>query len=166
MLNEYSIDCEVVTIYLNDGYFTKIHIKDINLISSLKWRAAVRPRSVYAIANLRIAKGLFKTVYMHRIILSAPPNVQVDHKDGDGLNNMPSNIRLATVSQNQMNMRKHKKKSGLKGAYYHKRDNRWLSQICINRTHYYLGCFLTEIDAHNAYCEASKKIHGDFGRVG
>lgn len=165
MLNEFKIEGDIATITLNNGYFAKVFVRDLPIISSLKWIALVQPRSVYAIAGYKVSKGVYRTAYMHRLIISAPKGIQVDHKDGDGLNNVSSNLRLATASQNQMNMRKHTKKSGLKGAYYHKRDNRWLAQISINRKHVYLGCYETEIEAHNAYCAASKKIHGEFGRT-
>lgn len=165
MINEFKIEGSIAIITLNKGYFAKTLVSDLHIISSLKWRALVQPRSVYAIANYKNDIGDHKTVYMHRLIISAPKGVQVDHKDGDGLNNLSSNLRLATASQNQMNMRKHIKKTGLKGAYYHKRDKCWISQISINRKHVYLGCYESEIDAHNAYCRASKEIHGDFGRV-
>ena len=165
MLNDFKIEDDVAIITLNKGYFAKVLVTDLPIISPLKWIALVQPRSVYAIAGHKVSKGVYKTAYMHRLIISAPKGIQVDHKDGDGLNNVSSNLRLATASQNQMNMRKHTKKAGLKGAYYHKRDNRWLAQISINRKHVYLGCYETEIEAHQAYCAASKEIHGDFGRI-
>jgi hypothetical protein len=165
MLNQFKIDGDLAIISLSKGYFAKVFIRDLSLISSLKWRPLVRPRTVYAIANYKIDGGIFKTVYMHRLISFAPKGLQVDHIDADGLNNLSSNLRIVTASQNQMNMRKHTKKTGLKGAYYHKRDQRWISQITINRKHVYLGCFDNELDAHNAYCAASKIIHGEFGRT-
>ena len=165
MINNFIIEGDVAIITLNKGYFAKVLVCDLPKISHLKWKALVHPRSVYAVAGYKVSKGVYKTVYMHRLIISAPKGIQVDHKDGDGLNNTSSNLRFATASQNQMNMRKHTKKTGLKGAYYHKRDNRWFSQISINRQHLFLGCYDTEIEAHHAYCEASKEIHGDFGRV-
>ena len=164
MINEFKIEGDIATITLNKGYFAKVYVSDLPLISALKWIALVQPRSVYAVSKQKLSKGIYKTVYMHRIIISSPKGLQVDHKDCDGLNNTSSNLRLATVSQNQMNMRRHSNKDGLKGAYYHKRDNRWLAQITINRNHVYLGCYESEIEAHKAYCAASKEIHGDFGR--
>lgn len=164
MLNEFKIDGDTAIISLSKGYFAKVFVRDLHLISSLKWRPLVSPRSVYAIANSKTDTGSYKTVYMHRLISFAPKGMQVDHKDGDGLNNLSSNLRIVTASQNQMNMRKHAKKTGLKGAYYNKRDRRWISQISINRRQVYLGCFDNELDAHNAYCDASKIIHGEYGR--
>ena len=165
MLNEYSTDGEIATITLNKGYSAKVFVSDLPLISSLRWRVAVQKRSIYVLAKKRISFGVFKTVLMHRLIMDAPYGTQVDHKDGDGLNNLSSNLRLVTRSQNQMNMRKHKNKVSLKGASYHKDKGRWSASISVNRKAIYLGYFDNEIDAHKAYCEASKKYHGDFGRT-
>jgi hypothetical protein len=45
------------------------------------------------------------TIYMHRFILDAPKGMQVDHRDGDGLNNTRANLRLCTGAQNVANQR-------------------------------------------------------------
>lgn len=165
MLNEFKIEGDIAIITLTKGYFAKVFVRDLPLISSFRWRTIVQKCSVYSIATKRVSTGVFKTVFMHRLILDAPSGVQVDHKDGDGLNNLASNLRLATRSQNQMNMRKHKKKASLKGASYDKSKNRWKAQISRDRKAIYLGYFDSEIEAHYAYCEASKKYHGEFGRT-
>lgn len=164
MLNEFKIEGDVAIITLTRGYFTKVFVKDLPLISSLKWRVHVKPRSSYAVAYFKASKGIYKLAYMHRIILNAPKNVFVDHKDRDGLNNLSSNLRFATPSQNGMNMIR-PKKNGLKGAHFHKGNNTWISQIQVNGKKIHLGTFHSEIEAHGAYCAASKELHGEFGRV-
>ena len=47
--------------------------------------------------------GQRKTLYMHRLIMDAPYDLQVDHIDRNRLNNQCSNLRFATRSQNQAN---------------------------------------------------------------
>ena len=47
--------------------------------------------------------GKRKALYMHRFIMDAPPDLQVDHIDRDRLNNTRANLRFATRSQNQGN---------------------------------------------------------------
>lgn len=165
MKNKYFIDGDIANIDIGHGKFARVNVCDLDLISDYDWRLLKAPRNFYCIANKRVSKGRFVTVHMHRIITNAPKGMQVDHIDSDGLNNTGSNIRVVTVSQNQMNKKRHKDKFGLKGAYYHARDNRWLSSICVDYKIIYLGCFKTEIEAHEAYCEASKKYHCEYGRA-
>lgn len=43
---------------------------------------------------------------LHRFLLKPPSGLQVDHKNGNGLDCRRSNLRLATHSQNQQNKRK------------------------------------------------------------
>ena len=52
-----------------------------------------------------------KLQYMHRIILDAPSNLEVDHINHDTLDNRRCNIRLCTRSQNMQNQRKSSGKS-------------------------------------------------------
>jgi hypothetical protein len=71
--------------------------------------------------------------YMHRIImqeqLQFAPELFVDHIDHNGLNNQRSNLRLVTVSQNNLNARGYcNNTSGQKGVYFDKHHNRW--KVC------------------------------------
>jgi hypothetical protein len=94
------------------------------------------------------------------------PTVEIDHADGDGLNNRWKNLRLATRSENNSNTRlpRHNT-SGLKGAYFDKRTGRWLAQIRHQKQQIYLGKFDTAEEAHAAYCEAAARHHGAFART-
>lgn len=94
-----------------------------------------------------------------------PCHLQIDHIDGNRLNNKFSNLRLATQTQNARNRGPNKKsKSGLKGAYWSKSQQTWTSQITINNKSIHLGYFLTPELAHMAYCKAAAELHGDFAR--
>ena len=42
-------------------------------------------------------------IYLHRLILDAPDDMEVDHINGDPLDNRRSNLRLVTHSQNMQN---------------------------------------------------------------
>lgn len=94
------------------------------------------------------------------------PKNQIDHIDGDKVNNKIGNLREATNSQNQQNLRMHKKYgiNTLLGASYHKRDKTFHARITINGKLFYLGRFATELDAHNRYVEEKRKIH-PFGTI-
>jgi hypothetical protein len=87
----------------------------------------------------------------------------VDHIDGDGLNNRRSNLRVCTHAQNRLNVGKRKSNtSGLKGAFWSKDKSRWESYITFNHTRRFLGRFETAAEAHAAYVNAAKALHGEF----
>ncbi|HMD55018.1 MAG TPA: AP2 domain-containing protein, partial [Phycisphaerae bacterium] len=67
------------------------------------------------------------------------------------------------------NMANTKKKSTntstLKGAFWHKRAQKWMAQIMVDRKSIYLGLYQTPEEAHEAYAIAAKKYFGDFSRA-
>jgi hypothetical protein len=99
------------------------------------------------------------------IILNAPKGIDVDHRDGDGLNNRRSNIRLATPSQNMSNHGPHKQNtSGYKGVTWNKARSKWVAQISFNRRNIGLGYFTEKEKAIEAYRNAASVLHGEFAR--
>lgn len=107
---------------------------------------------------------------VHRIVYEMhfgqiPDGMQIDHIDGDKLNNRIENLRLATHSQNQHNRGAYSSNtSGMKGVYWHKSHEKWSSAIRIDGALKHLGLFDTKELAHIAYCEAAKRLHGEFAR--
>lgn len=94
------------------------------------------------------------------------PSGIIDHRDGDRDGNRFDNLRPATKAQNNKNRRRHtNNRSGFKGAYFHIRVGRWAAQIKSERVAHHLGYFDTPEEAHAAYCRASEKLHGEFGRT-
>ncbi len=71
-----------------------------------------------------------------------PEEKYVDHIDGDILNNKISNLRLATLSQNQDNRKKNKNNtSGITGVLWSKISKKWRAEIYKDRSLIYLGLF-------------------------
>ncbi len=64
------------------------------------WFASVRPDRVYAARDAHDAR-----LYLHRWLLEAPRGIEVDHRNGDGLDNRRLNLRLATRGENARNRR-------------------------------------------------------------
>jgi hypothetical protein len=87
---------------------------------------------------------------MHRIIMNPANGFEVDHIDGNGLNNQRSNLRIVTRRQNQQN--KHMiTKGGFVGVQFDPRCNRWQSKICINGKTMHLGMYSNAYEAYQRY---------------
>jgi len=58
-------------------------------------------------------------LHMHRVVMNAPAGMDVDHKNGDRLNNCKENLRICTRSENTRNKKlRRDSTSGFKGVYY------------------------------------------------
>ncbi len=151
-----------IIIPLTQGQETIIDDEDWDLVKKYKWSAHYDPTTngYYATTSLRTAVNKRVTAQMHRIIMNAPTNMEVDHKDLNGLNNQRHNLRLATRGQNSCNRRIPSNNiSGHKGVYYITQTNKWRAQIRSNRHLRHLGYFGTKEEASEAYKNAAKEIH-------
>jgi|SRR5712664_137698 len=128
-----------------------------------KWSAQRGPHTFYAATQYIPPANSRRLFFLHRFLLDAPAGSEVDHRDGNGLNNLETNLRLATVSTNQQNRRKWTQAtSRFKGVYWNSRDCRWTARIGINKKRISLGNFRNEKTAACAYDAAAKKYFGEF----
>lgn len=95
-----------------------------------------------------------------------PGDKEIDHIDGNGLNNNPANLRLATKSENQHNRGANKNNtSGFKGVSQDKQTKRWTAKIRLHGKRRHLGYHSTPEEAHAAYVRAAEELHGEFARA-
>lgn len=91
---------------------------------------------------------------------------KVDHKDGNSLNNKWENYRIATRSEQNRNMAKHRDGACLyKGISFCKIMKRYTAEIMKDRVKYKLGYFDTQEEAAEAYRLKSLELHGEFSTV-
>jgi hypothetical protein len=101
-----------------------------------------------------------KSVAMHRMLMSPPRGMLVDHIDGNGLNNCRSNLRLCTRKQNRRNTRPQHKSSRFLGVI--RRGYRYLAKITHNGRTQHLGTFTNEIEAARARDRKARELFGEF----
>ena len=101
-----------------------------------------------------------KKIRRHRILGYAFLNLdinnkalQIDHIDGNKLNNHINNLRIVTHQQNHFN------RTSAKGYSWSKKSNKWYATICANSKQFHLGSYLNEQDARQAYLTAKLKFH-------
>jgi hypothetical protein len=159
------IEGNIAYVPLTRGYEAIIDADDVPLVDAWNWTTIVGLSNVYAFRNYCKDKSK-RTVYLHRAIMGEPDGFQVDHINGNGLDNRRVNLRLATRSQNQHNRgASSNNTSGFKGVTWHNGVKKWQAQIAFCGKNKYLGRYDTVEAAHAAYAEASIKYHGEFRRV-
>ncbi len=152
-------------ISLTQGKAAVVDVEDYEWLAQWKWYAWEQGNTFYAVRNSSLKDGKRKMLFMHREILGLKAgDIWVDHCDGNGLNNMRSNLRKATRSQNSMNQKKTRGRSRFKGVVWRADIQKWQSQIRINGKHKYIGFFENEIDAAYAYDNKAINLFGEFAR--
>jgi len=149
---------------LTQGKIAIVDAVDYERVAVFKWHATFshgdwKARTWIKGSNPR------KSVSLHRLILSPPTDRQIDHRDGDGLNNRRTNLRIATFSQNRCNTTS-RSASGYKGVMpTNQQKTRWRAQIKVNGVGLHVGCFQSPEDAARAYDIAARQHFGEFACI-
>lgn len=138
--------------------FAQVDDADYEVLSRFKWTAN-KPHNVIYVSRGVVINGRQTTIKMHHEILG---NTQVDHVDGNGLNNQRTNLRPCTHMQNARNIRKTRGRSRFKGVSWHKGTRLWRATIVIEKKQRALGYFDCEGCAAIAYDNAAKASFGEF----
>ena len=130
-------------------------------VKSLKWRTDTNGYVVTG--NYKNGtKGTFQS--LHRLIMQAPSHLMVDHVDGSPLNNLRSNLRVCTNSQNQANRygTGGQTSSRFRGVYWEAKGQVWRARIQVKGKTIHLGKHPSELDAAEAYVNAARFYWGEF----
>lgn len=153
-------------IQLTQGKVAIVDDCDYEYLSQFRWHAQQTHNIWYAVRSLPRVDGKQKAELMHRIILDAPKGSDVDHIDGDGLNNQRGNLRVASRAQNLWNRRRSARNtSGYTGVSWDKGIGKWTAYISEGGKTRHLGCFATAEEAAVARNSVAIQIYGEFARL-
>lgn len=148
----------------SSGLVALVDDADAPAVSGVKWAARRTGRGGKTIyANGTVPP--YGQVDMHRLLLGFPDE-EVDHRNGDGLDNRRANLRPCTHALNLANQRPQTgRTSRYKGVRLHPRGNVWQAGIKVNGERRHLGSFSSEIEAARAYDAAALAAWGEFARL-
>lgn len=110
---------------------------------------------------------------MHRLILAnSCQGREIDHINGDGLDNRRDNLRICTRAENVQNSSGHRRRKCLyKGVSQVKRitgrkgGRQWEARICVDGKQRVIGLFHDALEAAKAYDIWARLLHGRFARL-
>lgn len=150
----------MATLKLTKGYEMLIDDADVGLLEGLRLRAVPGEWGAYAVAR---ARGHAKP--------ETKKGEQVDHINGNTLDNRRSNLRTCTRAQSHHNGKSHRgNSSGFKrvcwdpGPRNQRRLKPWKASIKMNDRTRSLGYYSTAEEAARAYDREAAVLHGEFAR--
>lgn len=161
-------------ISLTQGVIALVDDEDYDRLNQHKWYAVKSldgPRWIAYRMSSRKDGQRRTSIGMHREILTAPSDLEVDHVEHYPLSarlidNRKANLRLCNSMQNNWNFRKRcNTSSSFKGVGWSKEKKRWKARIKVNKQEKNLGYFEDEKEAARAYDRAAREAFGEFARL-
>ncbi len=148
-------------IQLTQGKVALVDDVDYEELLKYKWQAYHGQYTWYATSAVYGERA----IRMHRLIMDAPKDRQVDHINSNGLDNRRRNLRICTASQNQHNRKKRVKATSKYKGVTRTSARKWRAQISVLGRSVKIGSFDSEIEAARAYDLAAIELHCDFARL-
>jgi hypothetical protein len=143
-------------------HFVKVDSKDFDFLSKFSWFYQTKG---YVACSMTV-NGKKKRILMHTLLMNTPKGFEVDHINGDGLDNRRRNLRIVTHAQNMKNHKVAKNSTtGHTGICYDKRTKSFMTFICNAGTQIYLGRHKKISDAVRVRKNKELEIFGEFARV-
>lgn len=152
---------------LTKGKKVMVDDEDFEYLSQWKWQTSARGYAVRGQWNGERKNN--DIIIMSRMLLNCPDDKEVDHINGDRLDNRKENLRIVTKKNNRRNRAiLDRNKTGYKGVVEMKDKFRWKrfrASIGVDGKNIYLGYFYTAKEAYMAYRGAAKRYFGEYARA-
>lgn len=152
--NKYDLSNEYGIGYTQNGEEFYFDLEDYDKIKDYCW--CIMRDGYVSCAN--------KKLRLHRLVNgNIPENMVIDHINHNKADNRKCNLRICTVSNNNMNTTLyHNNTSGCKGVSWHSRDCIWEVHINVNKKSIYGGRYSNYEDAVKRRKELENKYFGEY----
>lgn len=144
-------DCFVMKFQYKDMWYTSyIDKDDYEKVSSRHWRASHKKNKIYAVSG---SKAKDNVVYLHNFVMNYTyqDKKEVDHIDGNSLNNRKTNLRVVDRQVNIDNTKvRIDNKIGIRGVSYSSRDKIYVTDFSYHGQRFYFKRWKTLEEA--VYC--------------
>lgn len=149
-------------IKLTQRQFALVDEADFEELSQHRWHFA----HGYAARRTTIERNRRVVIYMHRQLLNPQKGFEVDHANGDRLDNRRHNLRVVSSAKNSANFSKRPSRHGFVGvSYYPDRKRCWEAKYSLRGKRILVGFFFTAEEAAHAYDDAVRRARKGFARV-
>lgn len=133
---------------------------DYDAVMQFKWFAQKKINRGFYAARNTYKDGKRGYQYLHQFLLPGVP--EIDHADGDGLNDQRHNLRPATHQQNCRGFRYKKigASSRFRGVSWSEERQKWEAKLKADGKTIHMGRFTIEEDAARARDKATLKYYG------
>lgn len=153
--NEYNLNGTYGIGYTVKGEKFYFDLEDYDLIKSYYWYINSK--------GYPCTKSNKKEILMHRLILNTSDEECVDHIEHNEYDNRKSKLRATTHDKNMLNKNIYKNNtSGYPGVTWHKRDEKWVVRIQLNKKEKELGRYENLNDAVKVRRDAEIKYYGEY----
>lgn len=161
-------ETKIAYINLGNSHNAIVDMEDLPRLSRSRWSYNKNGGTYYVSCNIT-PDGVRKKAYMHCEVMGTPPaGKEIDHINGNGLDNRKENLRFCSHRENCQASRKRQQNASsmYKGVTWRKDRKKWRANICLmDGTKKHLGYFESELDAAKAYDEAALKLFGNFATL-
>lgn len=150
---------------LTKGKVAIVDAADYEWLNQWRWHARGNGSAFYASRKVG-PRGATRYVHMHRLIVGVEVDAEVDHINGDGLDNRRANLRSCSHRENTRSLKLNRNsQSGFKGVSWHKARGKWVSHISVDGRQRHLGIFDDPVKAAVAYDLAAKVHFGEYAKL-
>ena len=147
-------------IAVTQGKFALVDDENYEWLNQYKWSISK------GYPARRLKRGNKTHISMHRLIMNFPKGKEIDHINGNRLDNRKVNLRIVTRAGNMQNRGLSKvNKTGFKGIYFFIPNKKWQAHIRFNRKKIHLGYFVDKKEAARAYNWAALKYFGQYANI-